>query len=85
MIPNVAITAYLVDCFRTRGASATACNNFVRYLMAGIGALIASAIDDALGDGILYTICGGILIVSSILLVIVIKKGREWGKQREGL
>ncbi|KAI8581539.1 hypothetical protein K450DRAFT_231796 [Umbelopsis ramanniana AG] len=84
MIPNVAITAYLVDCFRTRGASATACNNFVRYLMAGIGALIASAIDDALGDGVLYTICGGVLFLSSGLLVIVIAKGREWGKLREG-
>ncbi|CAO3664329.1 unnamed protein product [Umbelopsis vinacea] len=85
MIPNVAITAYLVDCFRTRGASATACNNFVRYLMAGIGALIASSIESALGDGILYTICGAILILASGLLQVVIVKGKQWGKLRENM
>lgn len=85
MIPNVAITAYLVDCFRTRGASATACNNFVRYLMAGIGALIASSIESALGDGVLYTICGAVLILASGLLQVVIVKGKQWGKLRENM
>lgn len=84
MIPNVAITAYIVDCFKSRGASATACNNFARYICAGVGSLLASVLDDALGDGVLYTICGGVLILSSSTLYVIIKKGKSWGKLREG-
>ncbi|KAM3583814.1 hypothetical protein VKS41_003785 [Umbelopsis sp. WA50703] len=84
MIPNVAITAYIVDCFKSRGASATACNNFTRYICAGVGSLLASVLDNALGDGILYTICGGLLVLSSSTLFVIIKKGKSWGKLREG-
>jgi hypothetical protein len=53
--------------------------------MAGIGALIASSIESALGDGVLYTICGAILILASGLLQVVIVKGKQWGKLRENM
>lgn len=83
MIPNVTMSAYLIDCFRKKGASVTACNNFVRYIMAGIGSLVASDIQRALGSGILYTICGAALLLFSILLVILRMKGKEWAIKRK--
>ncbi|KAI8990893.1 major facilitator superfamily domain-containing protein [Mycotypha africana] len=83
MFPNVAINAYMVDCFRKRGASVTACNNFARYIMAGIGSLIASDILKALGSGILFTVCGAALFLTAINLIIVEKYPQKWSIYRE--
>ena len=82
MIPNVTLSAYMVDCFRKKGASVTACNNFARYLMAGIGSLIASDILRALGSGILFTLCGCFLLVASVNLVIIKMYTKKWALLR---
>ncbi|KAI8369662.1 major facilitator superfamily domain-containing protein [Blakeslea trispora] len=83
MYPNVALNAYMVDCFRKQGASVTACNNFGRYIWAGIGALISTAINSALGPGPLFTLCGGLMVLFSINLIIVKKYTKKWAAYRE--
>ncbi|KAI9484053.1 MAG: major facilitator superfamily domain-containing protein [Benjaminiella poitrasii] len=83
MFPNVTLNAYMVDCFRTQGASVTACNNFARYIMAGIGSLIASDFQRALGSGPLFTFCGGFLLLASVNLFIIKKMTLKWAVMRE--
>ncbi|KAG1055827.1 hypothetical protein G6F43_002235 [Rhizopus delemar] len=83
MAPNVTISAYMVDCFRKQGASVTACNNFVRYIMAGVGSLIASDIQRAMGNGPLFTFGGALLIVFFINVMIVRRYPKKWAALRE--
>lgn len=85
MFPNVTLSAYMVDCFRKQGASVTACNNFARYIMAGIGSLIASDIERAMGNGPLFTFCGCLLLVFSINLVLIKKYTLKWAAFRKAL
>lgn len=83
MVPNVTLNAYMVDCFRTQGASVTACNNFARYIMAGTGSLIASDILRAMNSGPLFTFCGCLLLVAFVCLYIVKKFHYKWAAMRE--
>ncbi|KAI8885115.1 MFS general substrate transporter [Backusella circina FSU 941] len=85
MIPNVTIQTYSVDCFRSYSASITACNNCVRYIMGGVGALIATDLQVALGDGILFTICGCISALSFFAMVFLKYKQARWQKVRSDL
>ncbi|GAA5805347.1 hypothetical protein HPULCUR_010863 [Helicostylum pulchrum] len=78
MLPNIVLNTYLIDCFRDKGASVAACNNFIRYMLAGIGALIASDLLRVLGNGILFTLCGSLIFAASGALVVVIKRGGKW-------
>jgi MFS family permease len=82
MLPNVTLSAYMVDCFRKKGASVTACNNFARYIMAGIGSLIASDILNALGSGILFTLCGCFLLLATTNLILNKKYTKKWALLR---
>jgi MFS family permease len=85
MVPNVTLSAYMVDCFRKRGASVTACNNFARYIMAGIGSLVSSDLERAMGSGPLFTMLGGALLVFSVNLILIQWKANDWrlAKQAE--
>ncbi|KAK4514636.1 ATPase [Mucor velutinosus] len=85
MFPNVTLSAYMVDCFRKQGASVTACNNFARYIMAGIGSLIASDIQRAMGNGPLFTFCGCLLLVFTINLVLIKRYTLKWAALRKAL
>ncbi|CAO3657130.1 unnamed protein product [Mucor hiemalis] len=78
MIPIVTISTYIVDCFRRRSASVTACSNFVRYTMAGIGALIATDMETGLGSGVMYSLCAGIIALSYLLIVGVKVFHTKW-------
>lgn len=82
MLPNVTLSAYMVDCFRKKGASVTACNNFARYIMAGIGSLIASDILRVLGNGVLFTLCGCFLLIASLNLVLIRLYTKKWAVLR---
>ncbi|ORY89925.1 major facilitator superfamily domain-containing protein [Syncephalastrum racemosum] len=83
MVPNVTLSAYLVDCFRKRSASVTACNNFVRYIMAGVGSLISSDMQRGMGNGPLFTFCGAVLILFGVNIIIVKRKGPKWSMARQ--
>ena len=51
--------------------------------MDGIGSLIASDIERALGPGILYTICGSIIVFASGNVIIIRINAREWAMKRK--
>ncbi|CAO3610823.1 unnamed protein product [Cunninghamella blakesleeana] len=78
MMPNIVLSTYMVDCFRTRGASVTACNNFTRYIMAGVGSLVSSDFESAIGAGPLNTFIGVILTLFAINLIFIQLKGNTW-------
>ncbi|KAI8075018.1 major facilitator superfamily domain-containing protein [Gongronella butleri] len=83
MVPNITLSTYMVDCFRTRGASVTACNNFVRYMMAGVGSLISSAMQEGMGAGPMFTFIACLLTVATINLILIQKKGNDWRQATE--
>ncbi|KAL1933038.1 hypothetical protein VTP01DRAFT_8716 [Rhizomucor pusillus] len=80
--PNIILSTYIVDCFRNRSASVTACNNFTRYILAGIGSLVASDMERAMGPGILYTFCGALLILFSSGFIYVRLHGKRWSEKK---
>ena len=58
-----------------------ACNNFVRYSMAGIGSLVSADLGRALMPGILYTLCGVIMLLFSGCITYVRIKGVQKANQ----
>ena len=51
--------------------------------MGGVGFLIASDIERLLGPGILYTICGAIIVLASGAIVIIRMNRKKWTKKRK--
>ncbi|EFI27249.1 hypothetical protein CC1G_15077 [Coprinopsis cinerea okayama7 len=75
--------AYVVDANTGRSSTATATNSAFRGLFAFIATEVAVPIQDNLGDGWTYTIWGGLLVLVGVLLVLVLKKGRNWRETGE--
>ncbi|KAI9302580.1 major facilitator superfamily domain-containing protein [Cunninghamella echinulata] len=78
MVTNVILSTYMVDCFRHRGASVTACNNLTRYLLAGIGSLVSSDLERGMGPGPMYTFLGALLTLFGVNLILIQWKGNTW-------
>ncbi|KIJ54897.1 hypothetical protein M422DRAFT_153520 [Sphaerobolus stellatus SS14] len=70
--------AYIVDANVGRSSTAVASNSFVRGAAGFVAAEIAVPLQDALGDGGLYTLWAGIMLLASISIWITIKKGAQW-------
>ncbi|ORX60604.1 MFS general substrate transporter [Hesseltinella vesiculosa] len=83
MVPNVVLSTYMVDCYRKRGASVTACNNFVRYIMGGIGSLVSSPMQQGMGSGPMFTFIGLLLALFGANLVLIQYKGNSWRIAKE--
>jgi hypothetical protein len=75
--------AYLVDANAGRSTSAVACNSSFRGLAGFVSAEIAAPLQDAIGDGGLYTIWAGILIIVELIILLVVWKGKEWREEAE--
>ncbi|KIJ69623.1 hypothetical protein HYDPIDRAFT_106262 [Hydnomerulius pinastri MD-312] len=75
--------AYIVDANMGRSSSAVATNSAYRGTLAFIAAEIAIPLQDAIGDGGLYTLWGGLLIIMEILVLAVLKYGKEWRESCE--
>ncbi|EIW78231.1 MFS general substrate transporter [Coniophora puteana RWD-64-598 SS2] len=73
--------SYLVDANVGRSSSAVASNSTFRGLFAFVAAEVAIPLQDAIGDGGLYTLWGGLMILSQGMTLLVIYKGREWREQ----
>jgi ATP-dependent protease HslVU (ClpYQ) peptidase subunit len=78
MIPLVTLSTYAVDCFRRQSASVSAFNNLIRYIMAGIGSLVATDAENAMGSGALYSMCAGFTAVFFVLVIYVQKNPDKW-------
>ncbi|KAF8182941.1 MFS general substrate transporter [Pholiota molesta] len=75
--------AYIVDANAGRSSSAAASNSFVRGSLAFVAAAIAIPLQNALGDGGLYTLVAGLMILVDILILLLIAKGSDWRERAE--
>lgn len=70
--------AYLVDSNPGRASSAVACNSFMRGAVACVMSQVAMPIQNAIGDGGLYTLFTGVVAISCGTMVLVAYRGGEW-------
>lgn len=63
--------AYLVDSNPGRSAGAVSCNSFVRGSLGCILSQVAIPIQNAIGDGGLYSIVAGLLAISTACLLFI--------------
>ncbi|CAG8933264.1 unnamed protein product [Penicillium salamii] len=76
------ISTLLVDLYPTQAAKATAANNFGRCLLgAGATALIDPMLS-AMGKGWCFTFIALVMLATTPLLLIVIRKGPTWREER---
>ncbi|UZJ54040.1 hypothetical protein CBS101457_003360 [Exobasidium rhododendri] len=76
-IYSAALT-YLVDSNTGRSSGAVACNSALRGLFAFIASEVAGPIQDAVGDGPLYTGWAILLCIGQLGLLTVAYKGQAW-------
>ncbi|OJA07600.1 hypothetical protein AZE42_06271 [Rhizopogon vesiculosus] len=70
--------AYIVDANPGRSTTAVATNSAFRCIFAFVATEVAVPIQDAIGDGGLYTLWGGIMIIMEVLILLVLYKGKKW-------
>ena len=75
--------AYLVDANPGRSIAATASNSSFRGLAGMISSEIAAPLHQAIGDGGLYTVWAGLLIVMELMVLLVIWRGQRWREEEE--
>ncbi|KAG2060689.1 MFS general substrate transporter [Suillus hirtellus] len=70
--------AYIVDANTGRSSTAVATNSSFRGLSAFVAAEIAVPLQDSIGDGGLYTLWAGLLVIANCIILLVLYKGRKW-------
>ncbi|KAI0727680.1 major facilitator superfamily domain-containing protein [Fomitopsis betulina] len=70
--------AYIVDANVGRSSAAVASNSFFRGVSAFIATEIAVPLQESIGDGGLYSLWGGLTLISELLIVLVWWKGGHW-------
>ncbi|KAG2049045.1 vacuolar DHA amino acid exporter [Suillus hirtellus] len=80
---STSLLAYLVDANPGRSCTAVATNSSFRGSLAFVSVITAVPLQNILGDGGLYTVWAGILIVTELLVILVLRKGESWRKEGE--
>ncbi|PIL35228.1 MFS general substrate transporter [Ganoderma sinense ZZ0214-1] len=75
--------AYIVDANTGRSSSAVATNSCFRGLTAFIAAEVAVPLQDAIGDGGLYSLWAGLMVLAEVLILLVLWKGGAWREKWE--
>ncbi len=70
--------AYIVDANNGRSSSAVATNSAFRGSTAFIAAEVAVPLQTAIGDGGMYSLWAGLMLLSELLILLVWWKGGEW-------
>lgn len=73
--PNM---TYLVDSLPGRGATGVAVNNLVRQTLATIAVFVVNPTVKALGVGPMFSMCAGIVVLWSGVLLILKRRGKYW-------
>ncbi|EIW74247.1 MFS general substrate transporter [Coniophora puteana RWD-64-598 SS2] len=73
--------AYIVDANVGRSSSAVATNSSFRGLFAFVAAEVAVPLQNAIGDGGLYTLWAGLMLFAQGMILLVLYKGRKWREQ----
>ncbi|KAG1876802.1 MFS general substrate transporter [Suillus tomentosus] len=74
---------YLVDANPGRSCTAVAVNSSFRGFFSFVSVMIAVPLQDALGDGGLYSAWGGVFVMTELLVILVLRKGESWRKESE--
>ncbi|KAG2157590.1 MFS general substrate transporter [Suillus bovinus] len=69
---------YIVDANPGRSSTVVATNSVFRCVFAFVAIEVAIPIQAAIGDGGLYTLWGGIMVIMEILTLAVFYKGKKW-------
>ncbi|KAK7689822.1 hypothetical protein QCA50_006461 [Cerrena zonata] len=75
--------AYIVDANMGRSAQAVATNSAFRGTLAFAAAEVAIPLQNAIGDGGLYTLWAGILILAELCTLLTWWKGKTWREHAE--
>ncbi|KAG1865633.1 MFS general substrate transporter [Suillus tomentosus] len=70
--------AYIVDANTGRSSTAVAANGSFRGLFAFVATEIAVPLQDSIGDGGLYTLWAGLMVITNCIILLVLYKGRKW-------
>lgn len=70
--------AYIVDANTGRSSTAVATNSSFRGVFGFVAAEVAVPLQNAMGDGGLYTLWGGLMAIAELLILLVIWKGGKW-------
>ncbi|KAI6129671.1 MFS general substrate transporter [Pisolithus croceorrhizus] len=70
--------AYVVDANTGSSSSAVAANSSIRGASAFVAAEVAVPLQDAIGDGGLYTIWAGLMLFAELVILLVIYRGKQW-------
>ncbi|KAG2101821.1 uncharacterized protein F5147DRAFT_708164, partial [Suillus discolor] len=70
--------AYIVDANTGRSSTAVAANTSFRGLSAFVATEIAVPLQDSIGDGGLYTLWAGLMVITNCIILLVLYKGRKW-------
>ena len=73
--------AYIVDANAGRSTAAVAANSSFRGIAGLVASEIAAPLQDIIGDGGLYSLWAGLLVVMELMILLVIWRGQRW---REG-
>ncbi|KAM5540918.1 hypothetical protein V8D89_005562 [Ganoderma adspersum] len=75
--------AYIVDANTGRSSSAVATNSCFRGLTAFIAAEVAVPLQNTIGDGGLYSLWAGLMVLAEVLILLVLWKGGAWREKWE--
>ncbi|KAG2115522.1 MFS general substrate transporter [Suillus clintonianus] len=70
--------AYIVDANPGRSSTVVAANSAFRCVFAFVATEVAIPLQVAIGDGGLYTLWSGLMIIMQVLILVVLYKGRKW-------
>ncbi|KIJ10880.1 hypothetical protein PAXINDRAFT_85372 [Paxillus involutus ATCC 200175] len=70
--------AYIVDANTGQSSSALATNSSFRSACAFIAGEIAVPLQDAMGDGGLYTLWAAVMLLAELMILLVLYKGKQW-------
>jgi threonine/homoserine/homoserine lactone efflux protein len=70
--------AYIVDANPGRSSAAVAANSCFRGVAAFAFTLAAVPLQDSVGDGALYTLWAGLLVLCELLFLLVQVRGGQW-------
>lgn len=70
--------AYIVDANTGRSSGAVACNSAARGIFGFAAAMLAENIQNKIGDGGLYSIWAGLLVLVGAMIMLLVWRGREW-------
>ncbi|ORY85647.1 major facilitator superfamily domain-containing protein [Protomyces lactucae-debilis] len=78
MFIYAAVTTYLIDALPGRGSSAMALNNLVRMLLAAGASAAAEPALKRLGNHVLFSILASVCWASTVLVLLILRKGDAW-------